>query len=79
MCSSSVELIEVGLVHGVAAARFSSGFQKVFQNCDVVLAVAGVREVSEQQDSSLVIKKLEPHFSCAHTSPQLSALSGFLS
>lgn len=48
VCSSSAELIEGGLVHGVAAARFSDGFQKVFQNCDVVSAVAGVRELCEQ-------------------------------
>lgn len=78
MRSSSAELSEGGLVRGVAAARFSNGFQKVFQNCDVVSAVAGVRERCEQQDSSLVIKKLEPHFSCAHTSPQLPARSDFL-
>ncbi|XP_064888679.1 uncharacterized protein LOC102091407 isoform X6 [Columba livia] len=37
--------------------------------------VAGVRGRCERQDSSLVIKKLEPHFSCAHTSPQLPACS----
>lgn len=48
MCSSSAELTEGGLIHGVAAARFSNGFQKVFQNCDVVSAVAGVRELCEQ-------------------------------
>lgn len=58
---------------------FPMVFRRFFQNCDVVSVVAGVRELSEQQDSSLVIKKLEPHFSCAHTSPQLCALSGFLS
>jgi len=48
VCSSSAELIEAGLVHGVAAARFSDGFQKVFQNCDVVSVVPRVREHCEQ-------------------------------
>lgn len=28
--------------------EFSNGFQKVFQNCDVVSAVAGVTELCEQ-------------------------------
>lgn len=41
MFSSSAELTEGGLAHGIAAARFSSGFQKVFQNCDVVSVVVG--------------------------------------
>lgn len=57
---------------------FSNGFRKVFQNCDVVSVVAGVRELCEQQESSLVIKKGESHFPCAHTSPQLCALPSFL-
>lgn len=46
--SSSAELIEDGLLHGGANAKFSSVFQKIFQTCDVVSAVAGVRELCEQ-------------------------------
>lgn len=46
--SSSAELIEGGLIHGGANAKFSSVFQKIFQTCNVLLAVAGVRELCEQ-------------------------------
>lgn len=48
MPSSRAELIEGGVFNGVATAKFSSVFQKIFQSCDVVLAVAGVRELCEQ-------------------------------
>lgn len=65
------------MLYGVAAAKISSAFQKVFQNSDVVSEVVEVRELYKQLESSLVIRKLEPHFCCARASAQLRALSNF--
>lgn len=77
VCSSSEKCTERGLLYGVAAAKISSGFQKVFQNSDVVSEVVEVRQLHEQLESSLVIRKLEPRFCCARTSAQVYALSDF--
>lgn len=65
------------MLYGVAAAKISNGFQKVFQNSDVVSEVVEVRQLHEQLESSLVIRKLEPRFCCARTSAQVYALSDF--
>lgn len=77
VCSSRAKCTERGLLYGVAAAKISNGFQKVFQNSDVVSEVVEVRELYKQLESSSVIRKLEPRFCCARTSAQLYALSNF--